>query len=125
MQNWHRHYWRPILTTLFLAAFTLLIAACSGLDSAPAVPSELQNVDMSQTIERLQKIGPELQRQLDAMEKLNPDATSNCSPAYPEKCIPPAPPELDCEDIVQRNFWVLSPDPHNFDPDGNGLGCEG
>jgi len=75
MQNWHRRYWRPILTTLTLAIFTLMIAACTDLDAAPAIPNNLQDIDMSQTIERLQKIGPELQRQLDAMEKLDPDAT--------------------------------------------------
>ncbi len=106
-----------------VAALTLMIAACS--DVSPAVPNDLQEIDMSQTIERLQKIGPQLQQQLDQMEKLNPDLDRKCSSAYPEKCIPPSPPDLDCEDITQRNFFVMSPDPHNFDPDGNGIGCEG
>lgn len=48
----------------------------------------------------------------------------NCDPAYPGVCIPPAPPDLDCGDIPFRRFQVLSPDPHNFDGDGNGIGCE-
>ena len=124
MQNWHQRYWKPILITITVAAFTLLTAACSDFDTAPAVPSDVE-IDVSETIERLQKIGPQLQQQLDQMEKLNPDLDVNCSSAYPEKCIPPAPPDLDCEDITQRNFLVLSPDPHKFDPDGNGIGCEG
>jgi len=49
---------------------------------------------------------------------------SNCSPAYPDVCIPPPPPDLDCKDITYRRFRVLSPDPHNFDGDGDGVGCE-
>ena len=125
MSDWRRHYWKPILTTLILAAFTLLIAGCSDVAPvAPAGPGEVQQVDLSRTIERLQKIGPQLQVEMDAIEKLHPNTTGNCSSAYPEKCIPPSPPDLDCEDITQRNFWVLPPDPHKFDPDGNGIGCE-
>ncbi len=48
----------------------------------------------------------------------------NCDPAYPGVCIPPPPPDLDCKDIPYRRFKVLSPDPHNFDSDGDGVGCE-
>jgi micrococcal nuclease len=50
-----------------------------------------------------------------------------CDPAYPTVCIPPGPPigrDLDCGDVDHRRFEVRSPDPHNFDGDGNGLGCE-
>ena len=47
-----------------------------------------------------------------------------CEPAYPDVCIPPAPPDLDCGDISDRYFTVLPPDPHRFDSDGNGVGCE-
>jgi len=39
-------------------------------------------------------------------------------------CLPPPPPDLDCSEIPYRNFKVLPPDPHNFDSDGNGIGCE-
>jgi len=48
----------------------------------------------------------------------------NCSPAYPSVCIPPAPPDLNCSDISYRNFQVLPPDPHHFDGDRDGVGCE-
>ncbi|MGA9159879.1 MAG: thermonuclease family protein [Actinomycetota bacterium] len=47
-----------------------------------------------------------------------------CDPAYPDGCIPPPPPDLDCSDIDRRRFTVLPPDPHNFDGDHNGIGCE-
>jgi hypothetical protein len=47
-----------------------------------------------------------------------------CDPAYPTVCIPPPPPDLDCADIAFRRFIVLAPDPHRFDGDHNGIGCE-
>ncbi|MEP0872887.1 thermonuclease family protein [Trichocoleus desertorum AS-A10] len=50
--------------------------------------------------------------------------TSNCSPAYPGVCIPPRPPDLNCGDISERRFQVIAPDPHGFDRDGDGVGCE-
>jgi micrococcal nuclease len=53
-----------------------------------------------------------------------PIGTGNCDPSYPEVCIASAPPDLDCGDIPFRNFKVLPPDPHYFDQDGDGIGCE-
>lgn len=53
-----------------------------------------------------------------------PPQPSNCDPAYPTVCIPPPPPDLDCGDIPYRRFTVLSPDPHGFDRDNDGIGCE-
>jgi micrococcal nuclease len=47
-----------------------------------------------------------------------------CDPAYPDVCIPPPPPDLNCGDIAYRRFLVLAPDPHNFDGDHDGVGCE-
>ncbi|WP_114313566.1 thermonuclease family protein [Thermus caldifontis] len=47
-----------------------------------------------------------------------------CDPSYPTVCIPPPPPDLDCTDIPYRRFKVLPPDPHRFDRDGDGIGCE-
>jgi len=51
-------------------------------------------------------------------------AGPNCSPAYPTVCIPPPPPDLDCAQIPYRKFTVLPPDPHKFDSDKDGFGCE-
>lgn len=47
-----------------------------------------------------------------------------CDAAYPTVCIPSAPPDLDCSDIPYRRFEVLPPDPHHFDGDRNGIGCQ-
>ena len=49
---------------------------------------------------------------------------NNCDPSYPDVCIPPSPPDLDCGEIQYRNFKVLPPDPHRFDGDKDGIGCE-
>lgn len=50
---------------------------------------------------------------------------ANCDPSYPDVCIPSPPPDLDCGDIPYRHFRVLPPDPHNFDGNHDGEGCEG
>lgn len=49
---------------------------------------------------------------------------SNCDPSYPSLCIPIGAPDLDCPDISARRFPVLPPDPHRFDGDHDGIGCE-
>jgi micrococcal nuclease len=53
-----------------------------------------------------------------------PVAGSGCDPAYPTVCIPSPPPDLDCADVRYKRFRVLPPDPHRFDGEGDGLGCE-
>jgi hypothetical protein len=54
---------------------------------------------------------------------------TNCSDSYPDLCIPPPPPSLHCADIAYNNFQVIyavaNPDPQGFDPDHDGIGCEG
>jgi len=49
---------------------------------------------------------------------------SGCDPSYPDVCIAPPPPDLDCGEIPHRRFQVLPPDPHRFDGNGDGVGCE-
>ena len=52
----------------------------------------------------------------------------NCEPSYPDICIPIGTPDLDCGDISARRFRVLwdvpNPDPHGFDGERDGIGCE-
>jgi hypothetical protein len=47
-----------------------------------------------------------------------------CDPSYPTVCIPPAPPDLDCTEISAHDFTVVGADPHGFDSDHDGIGCE-
>ncbi len=56
-------------------------------------------------------------------------ASSCIRPSAPARVVlatlrPFPPPDLDCGDIPYRNFVVLPPDPHHFDGDGDGIGCE-
>lgn len=49
---------------------------------------------------------------------------NQCDSSYPSICIAPYPPDLNCGDIPYTNFTVLQPDPHGFDRDKDGIGCE-
>jgi micrococcal nuclease len=51
--------------------------------------------------------------------------TGKCDPSYPTVCIPPPPPDLDCDEIPHEAFRVRAPDPHGFDGNHDGTGCEG
>ena len=48
----------------------------------------------------------------------------NCDPSYPDVCIPPYPPDLDCGEIGYRRFRVVGADRHWFDGEHDGVGCE-
>lgn len=52
-----------------------------------------------------------------------PRATG-CDPSYPDVCIPPPPPDLDCGEVRHSGFRVVGVDPHGFDGDRDGRGCE-
>jgi micrococcal nuclease len=65
----------------------------------------------------------------DENGKINDDdakqeISNNCDPAYSGVCIPSPPPDLDCDDIPNKNFKINSSDPHDFDDDSDGIGCE-
>jgi hypothetical protein len=53
-------------------------------------------------------------------------AQTSCDPSYPDFCI--APPsevgDLDCYQVAGAWFTVYQPDPHGFDGDYDGYGCE-
>ena len=56
-----------------------------------------------------------------------PAATGNCHASYPDFCIPPPPPDLDCNSPLlsgRRRFTVRPPDPHSLDGNKDGIGCE-
>jgi micrococcal nuclease len=46
----------------------------------------------------------------------------NCDPGY-DPCVPPYPPDLDCAD-VDGPIRITGDDPHGFDADGDGIGCD-
>lgn len=51
--------------------------------------------------------------------------TPKCDPSYPTICIKSPSPKLNCEEVPFKNFKVTGSDPHGFDGDNDGIGCEG
>lgn len=52
--------------------------------------------------------------------------TENCDPSYPDICVPPPPPDLNCDSPSmegETDFLVEGSDPHGFDADKDGIGC--
>lgn len=50
-------------------------------------------------------------------------AAPGCDPNYTGACVPPYPPDVDCDDVRAR-VRVVGADPHRLDGDGDGWGCE-
>jgi hypothetical protein len=57
-------------------------------------------------------------------EEVSEEDGGECDNSYPDECIPPPPPVLDCSDIGEDDFEVRGSDPHGFDDDNDGVGCE-
>jgi micrococcal nuclease len=61
---------------------------------------------------------------------VTPAEPQRCHPSYPDFCIAPPPPDLDCGDIpasrkpFRVRHDVANPDPHRFDRDRDGRACE-
>jgi len=57
-----------------------------------------------------------------------PAPTAGCHPSYPDFCIPPPPPDINCNSPViagRRNFRVTGLDVHRLDQGGRpGIACE-
>lgn len=61
----------------------------------------------------------------DFKPKTTPLPETSCDPSYPDLCIASPPPDLDCKDILpHKKFRVTGSDPHGFDGDKDGIGCE-
>ncbi|MYB42148.1 MAG: nuclease [Chloroflexi bacterium] len=65
----------------------------------------------------------ENESEADADAASDESSEDGCDAAYPDVCIPPPPPDLNCADIEHRDIRVLPPDPHELDRDGDGVGC--
>lgn len=57
-------------------------------------------------------------------EPASEEPSSNCDPNYAGACVPPYPPDVDCDD-VGTSVTIVGNDPHGLDGnDNDGLGCE-
>lgn len=54
-------------------------------------------------------------------------AAEDCDASYPDLCVPRYPPDLDCSWVYDRgesHITVRGADPHGFDGNDDGVGCE-
>ncbi len=49
---------------------------------------------------------------------------TGCDPSYPDLCLPIGAADLDCPQVGASDFTVLPSDPHGFDRNRDGIGCE-
>jgi len=88
-----------------------------------------QRIGQQALQQREQQVQEPIQQQVPApgfedVPEMIVELENNCDPSYPDVCIPPYPPDLDCGEIEYSNFKVLQPDPHGFDHNKDGIGCE-
>ena len=130
---------RPALLSLLAVIAFFLVSACTKTEEEvrQSSPISLPTQTVGATVKPSPPVAPTRtptptptpptpqQQQIPAPQPTQAaPPRSNCSPSYPTVCIPPAPPDLDCGDIPYKRFQVLPPDPHKFDADKDGIGCE-
>lgn len=99
--------------------------ALRGRDSVPVAPARPTTEPAASTATLAPTAAPApTATPAPVRPSATPQRRANCDAAYPTVCIPPPPPDLDCGDIPFRNFVVRAPDPHRFDRDHDGIGCE-
>ena len=100
------------------------VLVAEGLASVSTFPPDVKHIDRLRAAEaeaRAREVGIWLNASRPPSDVV---AGGGCDDAYPGVCIPPPPPDLDCGDVPFRRFEVVGADPHRFDGDNNGLGCE-
>ncbi len=88
-----------------------------------------QEVNQSQSQQQQQEVNQsQSQNEEDVSQTQNSSDVNppeGCDSSYPDICISISSAKLSCFDIPYKNFKVLLPDRHEFDSDGDGIGCEG
>jgi micrococcal nuclease len=119
-----RDRYRRVLAYLYLPDGTMVNEEMvrRGYATTMVVPPNVRYVER---IRRAAQLARDEGVGLWSAEPTEAEPASGCSEAYPDHCIPPPPPDLDCSDVPYKRFRVLYPDPHRFDGNGDGVGCEG
>lgn len=100
-----------------------LWGACESF-GAPAVDPPPAVVPAPVQAPAVQEAAPPVQQPVQEQPApVVPAPVSDCHPSYPSLCLPGSP-DVDCGEIAARQFPVLPPDPHGFDGDSDGVGCE-
>ena len=109
--------------TLVIIVCTLFLAYAMGGNSSPSSRSGITNGGNSVTNSERRTPTPTLHWATPIPDFVD-SVAGDCDSSYPEVCIPPYPPDLDCGQISYRRFRVTGPDQHGFDGDNDGIGCE-
>jgi hypothetical protein len=89
------------------------------------LPPEEERAAVATTTTPAEEPGPEsVVEPEEPEEEVSEEDGEDCDNSYPGECIPPPPPVLDCSDIDEDDFEVRRSDPHGFDDDNDGVGCE-
>jgi hypothetical protein len=90
------------------------------------LPPEEEGAAVATTTTPAEEPGPEPVVEPEVSEEeVSEEDGEDCDNSYPDECIPPPPPVLDCSDIDEDDFEVRGSDPHGFDSnDNDGVGCE-
>ncbi len=101
---------KPILVSIIIGVGIVIVAA--GFLSRDIPVEKIVSDDFETPISLIQE------------SQTITTATKDCDSSYPDVCIPAYPPDLDCGEIGYSNFKVVGSDPHGFDGDNDGIGCE-
>ena len=105
----------------------ILLTAITGIFFSSITQASAQNATQSETNQTgtNQSITQYTTTSTPALVSAG-DKQENCDrDSYPDLCIPPYPPDLNCGDISYKDIRVLPPDPHGLDGnDKDGVGCE-
>lgn len=117
-----RYVWIPQPDGLLLVNLKLVRR---GFANASSYPPDVRYQDLLRTAEaEAREAGAGLWGEPPPLTVAPPPAAGGCDPSYPDVCILAYPPDLDCGDVEFRRFAVVPPDPHGFDGDHDGIGCE-
>ena len=81
--------------------------------------SQSQQQEVNQTQSQNEGDASQIQNSSDV------NSPEGCDSSYPDICISITSAKLSCFGIPYKNFKVLLADRHEFDSDGDGIGCEG
>ena len=100
----------------------LVVADIAGQIASDSVEVTIEEGEEAPLDEQPSTVQEEEEQLTEEMPEEEEETT--CDSSYPNICIPPPPPILSCDDVEASNFEVQSPDPHHFDADSDGVGCE-
>jgi PKD repeat protein len=105
---------------------TLSITDSEDLTASDSIEITIEEPATTAAVDEEEEIVEEEEQPLAEEEDEDDEGEEGvCDSSYPDLCIPPPPPDLDCgDDSVPENFQVLPPDPHGFDSDNDGIGCD-